>query len=162
PRARVELSVKPSEAVSSTIFGGIVGGFLLGIPFLNLLLVWGVLGGFLTVHLLKMRVDKFGNGYIKNSDALLFGGLSGVVSAFIATLFNVVYAVLLKDWFVQAGEFLVSSGMDSALADVTIKLCVTDLSLSLPFILLKLIAMIILFAVLGAVGGALSSEFSKR
>jgi|GEM_PF-6548734 len=162
PRARVELSVKPSEAVSSTIFGGIIGGFLMGLPFLNLLLIWSLIGGFVTIYLLKLRVDRFGNGYIKNSDALLFGGLSGVIGAFITTLFNVIFAVLLKDWFIQTGEFLTSSGMDAGLVDILIKLSITDLTLSIPFILLKLIAMIILFAVLGAVGGALSSEFSKR
>lgn len=162
PRATVELTVQLSECVSSTISGGIIGGFLMGLPFINLLLIWSAVGGFVAVYLLKLRVDRFGNGYIRNKDALIVGGASGAVAAFVATVFNIIYAVLLKNFLMDAGLVLESWGMNAGMVDVIIKLSVTDLSLSLPFIFVKLVLTIMLFALLGAVGGALSSELSKR
>jgi hypothetical protein len=162
PSAKIELAVKPSETVSSTIVGGIAGGFMMGLPFINFLFFWSALGGVLSVYLLRLRVDRYGNGYIRRQDALVVGAISGVFSALIATAFNIIYAVLLHGLVMQATEFLLSVGLGVEISDLIIKLAVTDLSLSSLFIFIKLVATIILFALLGAVGGAISSELSKR
>jgi hypothetical protein len=162
PCAKVELAVTPSETVSSTIVGGIFGGFMMGLPFINFLLFWSALGGVLSVYLLKLRVDRYGNGYIRRQDALVVGAISGVFSALIATAFNVIYAVLLHGLVMQATNFLLSLGLGVEVSDLIIKLAVTDLSLSGLFIFIKLVVTIIIFALLGAVGGAISSELSKR
>jgi hypothetical protein len=162
PVTKVELSVKPSETVSSTIVGGIFGGFMMGLPFINFLLFWSAVGGALAVYLLRIRVDKYGRGYVRLIDAAVAGAISGVFSAFIATTFNIIYAVLLKNLVLQAGSSLLSLGIDVGVVDLLIKLAVTDLTLPGLFILIKLVATIVLFALLGAIGGALSSELSRR
>ena len=163
PRAKVELAVKPSETVSSTIVGGIVGGFMMGLPFINFILVWSALGGLVSGYLLRLRVDRYGNGYVRLADSTVIGAISGVFSAIIATIFNVIYAVLLRDMLIQASNFLLSLGFDVGMVGIIMKLAVTELpDPTFLFILAKLVATIILFALLGAVGGAVSSELSKR
>ncbi|MCX6775719.1 MAG: hypothetical protein NT130_02625 [Candidatus Micrarchaeota archaeon] len=161
PVSRVELSVKPSETVSSTIVGGIVGGFLMGLPFINFLLIWPAIGGAVSAYLLRLRVDRCGNGYINRRNALEVGAISGVFAALIATTFNIIYTVLFEGLAHQA-ETTLNSWLDIGIADLLVKFAFTDLSLSSIFILPKLIATIVLFALLGAVGGAISAEFSKR
>jgi len=162
PVSRVALSVKPAETVSSTIVGGIIGGFLMGLPLINLLLFWPAIGAAASVYLLRLRVDRCGHGYIRRNDGMAVGAISGVFAALIATVFNGIYAVLLSDFIVQGGNFMLSAGLDAGVVEWLIKLTVTDLSLSSIFILLKLIVTMILFALVGAVGGAVSSGFSKR
>jgi hypothetical protein len=162
PLSRVQLSVKPSETVSSTLVGGIFSGFMMGLPFINLLLLWSALGGALSVYLLRLRVDRYGNGYIGRNDAITTGAISGVFAALIATTFNVIYAVLLRDIVRVPSMNFLSSLVGVYTANFIIQLAFTDPMLSAVFILTKLIATIILFAILGAVGGAVYSEMSKR
>ena len=162
PRMKVELAVKTSETVSSTIFGGIVGGFLMGLPFINLLLIWEVVGGYVAAYLLRLRVDRYGNGYLRSKDAMFAGAISGVFAAFLATFFNIVYAVLFKGMLLQAGDFLLSLGLDVGIVDIIMKASVTDLTLPAAFIFTKLVVTVALFALLGAVGGAISSELSRK
>lgn len=162
PRARVELTVRPSETVSSTLVGGIVGGFLMGLPFVNLLLFWSALGGALSAYLLKLRVDQYGSGYVRRKDAIAVGAISGVFAAVIATLFNIIYSVLLHGIVMQTADFLLSLGLDVGASDLLIKLAFTDLNGWAPFILVKLIATMVLFAILGAIGGLVYSELSRR
>jgi len=160
PVSRVELSIKPSETVSSTIVGGIAGGFLMGLPFINFLLIWPVIGGAVSAYLLRLRVDSCGNGYINRRNALEVGAISGVFVAFIATTFNIIYAVLLQGLAMQTTATFISFGLGVGTSDLLVKLAFTELNVY--FILIKLIATMILFALLGAVGGAISAEFSKR
>lgn len=162
PLARVELSVKPSETVSSTLVGSIFTGFMMGLPFINLLFFWSALGGALSAYLLKLRVDRYGNGCIRRTDAVTVGAISGVFGALIATAFNIIYSVLLHGFVMQTAGFILSLGVGVEVSDLLIKLAVTDLSLSAVFILVKLIATMMLFAILGAIGGAVSSEMSRR
>lgn len=162
PRARVELVVKPSETVSSTLVGGIFGGFMMGLPFINLLLFWSAIGGALSVYLLRLRVDQYGSGYVRRKDAVTVGAISGVFAALIATAFNVIYSVLLHGLVMQTASFLLSLGLDVGTSDLLIKLAFADISLSAVFIFIKLITTMVLFALLGAVGGAIASELSKR
>ncbi|NYZ78789.1 hypothetical protein H0N99_01440 [Candidatus Micrarchaeota archaeon] len=162
PLSRVELSVKPSETVSSTLVGGIFSGFMMGLPFINMLLLWSALGGALSVYLLKLRVDRYGNGYIGRNDAITTGAISGVFAALIATMFNVIYSVLLHGLEMQANGFLLSIGLGVDIANFIIQLAFTDPMLSAVFILVKFIATIMLFAILGAVGGVVSSELSRK
>jgi len=162
PISRVELSVKPSETVSSTLVGGIFGGFMMGLPFINLLLFWSAIGGVISAYLLKLRIDEYGSGYIRKNDAITVGAISGVFAALIATAFNVIYSVLLHGLVMQATGFLLSLGLDVGASDLIIKLAITDTQLSAVFILIKLIATMVLFAILGAVGGAVYSELSRR
>jgi hypothetical protein len=161
PVAKVELSVKPSETVSSTIIGGIVGGFMMGLPFINFLLVWPAVGGAVSAYMLKLRVDRYGNGYVKRKDGMTVGAIGGVFAALIATTFSIIYTVLFPG-LTQQAETTLQSFFGIWTADLLVKLAFTDLFLSSIFILLKLIVMIVLFALLGAVGGAISAEFSKR
>jgi len=162
PLARVELTVKSSETVGSTIFGGIVGGFLMGLPFINFLLFWSAVGGALAVYMLRLRVDRYGRGYIGTKDAIVVGAISGIFSALIATIFNMIYAVLLKGQMIQASNFLLSLGLDVTIVDLLIKLAVTDLSLTSFFLFTKLLATILLFGFLGAVGGFVYSSLSRK
>ena len=161
PVAKVELSVKPSETVSSTIVGGIVGGFMMGLPFINFLLIWPAVGGAVSAYLLRLRVDRCGNGYVRRKDGVAVGAISGLFTAIIATVFNIIYTVLFSG-LAQQAEMTLQSWLGIGTADLLTKLAFTDLSLSSIFIFLKLIATIILFALLGAVGGAISAELSKR
>jgi len=162
PVARVELSVKPSETVSSTIVGGIVGGFMMGLPFINFLLIWPAIGGAFSAYLLRLRVDRCGNGYIKSKDGMAVGAISGIFAAIIATIFNIIYTVLFQGFVLQATGTLLSFGLGVGTSELLIKLAFTDLSLSSIFIFIKLVATIILFALFGAVGGTISARLSKR
>ena len=162
PVSRVELSVKPSETVSSTLVGGIFGGFMMGLPFINLLMFWSAIGGAISTYLLKLRVDEYGSGYIRRNDAITVGAISGVFAALIATAFNVIYSVLLNGLVMQATNFMLSIGLDAETSTLIIKLAFTDMQLSAVFILIKLIATMMFFAILGAVGGVVYSELSRR
>ncbi len=163
PLAKVELSVKPSETVSSTLVGGIFGGFMMGLPFINLLMFWSAIGGALSTYLLRLRIDEYGTGYIGRNDAIRVGAISGVFAALIATAFNIIYSVLLHDIILMPStNFLLSLGLSVDIANFVMQLAFTDPLLSAVFILIKLIATMILFAILGAVGGVVASELSKR
>jgi len=162
PLSRVQLSVKPSETVSSTLVGGIFSGFMMSLPFVNLLMFWSAIGGAISVYLLRLRVDIYGNGYIDTNDAIATGAISGAFAAVIATMLNVIYSVLFHGLVLQSADFLISLGLGVDAANLIIQLAFTDPMLSAIFILIKLIATIILFAVLGAVGGAIYAELSKR
>jgi hypothetical protein len=162
PLARVELLVKPSETVSSTLVGGIFSGFMMGLPFVNLLLFWSALGGALSAYILKLRVDRYGYGYVRRIDSMLVGAISGVFAALIATAFNIIYTVLLHGILLQSRGFLTSLGLGVDIANLVIQLTFTDPLLSAVFILIKLIATMIFLAFLGAVGGLIYAEISRR
>jgi hypothetical protein len=136
---------------------------MMGLPFINLLMFWSAIGGVISTYLLKLRIDEYGSGYIERNDAIIVGAISGVFSALIATAFNVIYSVLLLDAILIPSEnFLLSIGLDVGATDLIIKLAFTDIQLSAIFILIKLIATMMLFAILGAVGGVVYSELSRR
>lgn len=160
------LEIKSEEIVSSVIFGGIITGLLMGLPFLNLLGVWAVIGGWISVYLVKLRIDQHGGGYIRAKDGARIGGISGIFGAIVATSLNIIFWSLLGKEVVvsiekQISGFLSQFGLDW-LSHRIIQATITDPEPTAIFLLLKFILMLLLLVGLGAVGGAIGAKLTQR
>ena len=160
------LEIKIEEIVSAVIFGGIITGLLMGIPFLNLLGVWAVFGGAISVYLTKLRIDQHGGGYIRARDGAKIGAAAGVVGAIAASSLNIIFLYLLGPETIASIELQINSSLSQFglgwLSHRIIQATIAAPNPTATFLIIKFLLMLILFALLGAVGGIVGAKLTQR
>jgi hypothetical protein len=163
---KFQLEIKSEEIVSAVIFGGIITGMLMGIPFLNLLGIWAILGGAISVYLTKLRIDQHGGGYIRAKDGAKIGGAAGIFGAIAASSLNIIFFYLLGPDTVASVEIGINNSLStlglSWLSHRIIQAAITESPPTATFIILKFVLMLIVFVLLGAIGGIIGAKLTQR
>jgi len=154
------LRVTPNATVAPAILGGIVSGVLMGFPFVNIpCIIWLVLGGMVAAYFLvldRSSRDKV-NGCISIRVGALVGGLSGLLGASIAMVISLFVAVNFSD-LIAGG---IANLMDPGTAALAAQALTTDPNLDVVSLLVKYVAMLIIFPLFGMIGGALAAKLSR-
>jgi hypothetical protein len=147
--------------VSPALAAGIFSGTLSGIPFLNLLsIVWVPAGGVAASYLTML---KEGSNYsarvrISRRAAATAGAASGTFAALVAFIFGVFSGV--NFWHLMLGS-LTGLGASEATAELVLKVVSVEPGLDVVMLAVKLIGFLVLFPLLGAIGGVVAAELSK-
>ena len=143
------LKVSTREMMLPALVGGMLMGFAMGIPPLYLCCVSWVIGGVVSVYLVSSNSPT--GGIVEERDAMKTGALTGLFGVVIGVIVMFTANTLLKD----ALMLPMSQNLGSDYAHFLLGLKGRDFAI-------KFISMIVLFPILGALGGILTSKYMKR
>jgi len=156
-----KLKIRAGSTMTPAFVGAILGGAITGFPFINLLFpVWITLGGACAAYflLLKASSEQHVRGYISTKTGAVVGAISGFFAAVIAILLNVFSAVMFSDVIRQTvGSFIASPELSYWVLEIVM----TEQNLYIVSFLWRLIVMMVVFPILGGLGGALAAKLTK-
>ncbi|VVC72076.1 Uncharacterised protein [uncultured archaeon] len=159
PRKLVHVDL--SSMLVPAVIGGIVSGTPSGIPLLNFgCLVWMLAGGAVSVYVLLVKegLNISGRARVARATAIRTGALSGVFGAGIAFVFSAFSGIT---FWQQMSGILTSAGLGADYANLILQVIVVDPSLNLAYIFGKLVLLLVIFPLFGAIGALIASNFMK-
>ena len=148
---------KPGKWMPS-IGGGLLLGFLSGIPFLawiNCFCCTGVmLGGFLAVYMYQQELDN--THRLTFSDDAILGLLAGLLGALVAGIMETLYAGISMDAFFRIADFINNPRLEEWIYQID------PHRLAKGFLLLKFLGNFLLFPVFTLTGAIITVAFYSK
>ncbi len=143
------LKISTRQMMLPALAGGMVMGFAMGIPPLYLCCASWVIGGVVSVYMIHL--NSASGGIVGERDAIKAGALTGLFGIVVGIIVMFTANTLLKDILMLP----MSRYLGADYAHFLLGLTQRDLAV-------KLVSMVILFPMLGALGGLLASKYMKR
>ncbi len=144
--------------LTPALIGGVIAGFLSGVPILSCLCCLWIIGGAILASYLLI---KDSSAPLTSSDGAIVGVFTGLVAAVVQTVVNLLFLPLNRQVTQRIMERLAEymeqmpSGFESFLDEAPFET-------SVPGILIGLVVSVLIFSALGALGGIIGLSLFKK